>query len=118
MQDATRSLGEPITPTSERAAPVQTIEDIERRAEEIKDAELDTLARLAAFIRELAVELPPESRMPLIFAKTANDLDTYVTYRWNPAWSRRDLDRMADECGADTLEEFAAQLQRFAERMR
>jgi hypothetical protein len=96
----------------------RTIADIERRAEEIKDAELDAIDRLIVFLRELAVELPSESKLPLIFADKANKLSNITRYRWNPEWAKLDLDQLADEWGVDSVEEFVTKAQRWIERSR
>lgn len=55
----------------------RTIEQIEQRAAEIHRAECDALRSIAAFLREQAVNLPVESRLPLDFAEAANTLDTF-----------------------------------------
>src|SRR4051794_38449787 len=74
---ATSNSGKP-TPARARRATTQTIEQIEARAAAIDEAERDSLRRLAAFLRDLAVELPVESKLPLQCADAAKTLDQFA----------------------------------------
>jgi hypothetical protein len=58
--------------------PRRTIEDIERQAVEIRGAENLALAQLVAVMRELAVRLPVESRLPLYLAEHAKSIEEDV----------------------------------------
>src|SRR5215213_361732 len=90
-----------------------TIEDIERRAEEVEGAELEALHRIAELLRELAVELPRESKLPIAFAKTAKRIDQYVACTFHPSWAIGDFDRMVAEIGRDAVERYTLKLEEF-----
>jgi hypothetical protein len=65
------------SPRSRQRATTQTIEQIEAQAEAIRQAEADVMADLAAWLRDRAVELPVESKLPMQFALMANDLELF-----------------------------------------
>lgn len=73
---ATPNSGKPTPARARRAT--QTIDEIEARAAEIVEAERASLQRLAAFLRNEAVELPVESKMPLRLAKAAKTVSLFV----------------------------------------
>lgn len=58
--------------------PRQTIEQIEARERDLRRDESLALRSLAAFLRELAVHLPVESRLPARFAKAAKNADMFA----------------------------------------
>jgi hypothetical protein len=84
--------------------PRQTIEDIERQAEAIRQAEADTMARLAAFLRELAVALPPESKLPVRLAKAAKGADLFATDFPEPVHGLWDTEQLIREWGNEACE--------------
>ena len=95
----------------------QTIDQIEARAAAIDRAERDALARLAAFLRDLAVELPVESKLPVEFAKSAKTLGLWrdggraaVGYRCAMADLVRDVN---DENEARAADELLAAMEAF-----
>jgi hypothetical protein len=90
-----------------------TIEDIERRAEEVEGAELEALHRVAELLRELAVELPHESKLPVSFANTAKRIEKYLTYTFHPSWAVRDLNTMVEDAGREGMERYTRQLEEF-----
>lgn len=57
---------------------VQTIEQIERRAVEVREAENEGLVALVHAMREIAVRLPVESRLPAILAERAKRIERDV----------------------------------------
>jgi hypothetical protein len=69
----------PLMAINKGTAAVQTIEQIESRAREIRRAERDAMRGLSEYLRELAVTLPPESKLPLHFARC-------VTFHAPGAW--------------------------------
>lgn len=73
---AARNAAKP-TPARARRQTTQTIEQIEARAAEIVEAERTAMRELAAFLRNRAVELPVESKLPLRFAESAQTLDLF-----------------------------------------
>ncbi len=94
-----------ITPGRESAPPVRTIEDIERRAAEVLEAEKQALAAIAACLREVAVRLPPDSQMPLKLAKAAqalahNDYCDPATRVWRTFYLLDVIDQHMPEAGA------------------
>src|SRR4051794_26072319 len=74
---AARNAAKP-TPARARRQSTQTIEQIEARAAEINEVERCALRELAAFLRDRAVELPVESKLPLRFAESAKTLDLFA----------------------------------------
>lgn len=63
-----------------------TIEEIEARAAEIRQAEMDALAALVACMREIATHCPPEGRLGLRLAKSSQTMDL-----WAESDGRQDL---------------------------
>jgi hypothetical protein len=59
--------------------PLRTIEDIERRAAEIRVEERRALATLVVCMREIAVRCPIESRLPMQLAEAAKSLSCYAS---------------------------------------
>lgn len=66
------------TPARTQSATTQTIEQIEARLVEVREADRDAMQRIADLLRELAVTLPIESKLPLRFAKAAKSIDAYT----------------------------------------
>jgi len=60
-------------------APARTFEEIEARAAEVRDAERQALKALIACIREIAVRLPADSRLPLDLAGMARVIGLWVS---------------------------------------
>lgn len=58
-------------------ATTQTIEQIEARLIEVRGADRDAMQQIANLLRELAVTLPVESKLPLRFAESAKTLDLF-----------------------------------------
>jgi hypothetical protein len=58
--------------------PPRTIEDIERRQRELHAVELDAVRTLVVVLRELAIALPSESKLPYELADTAKKLSKAV----------------------------------------
>ncbi|HEY4279401.1 MAG TPA: hypothetical protein VGM91_14350 [Conexibacter sp.] len=56
-------------------ATTQTIDQLERRIVAVRDAENDALTVLVTVLREIAVRLPVDSRLPLILAKRAKSIE-------------------------------------------
>jgi hypothetical protein len=89
----------------------QTIEEIEARADAIKQAENEAMSALAAFLRDLAVTLPPESKLPVRFAEAAKSIDLFgdAAAFWR-------VEQGIREWNADKVDELIALAQR-ARRM-
>jgi hypothetical protein len=69
----------PKRPRGQMTPPLRTIEDIERRAAEIRVAESYALATLVACMREIAVRCPLESQLAMQLAETAKSLNRWAT---------------------------------------
>jgi hypothetical protein len=69
----------PKRPRGQTKPPLRTIEDIERRAAEIRVEERQALATLVVCMREIAVRCPIESRLPMQLAEAATSLSRYAT---------------------------------------
>jgi len=72
-----------------------TIKELERRAVEIREAEVAAVRRLIGDVRDVAVELPEGSRLAVDLAVTARRLEEHVNlsrarYAMNPL---NDLER-------------------------
>jgi hypothetical protein len=65
-------------PRSGDRATTQTIDQIEAQAAAIEHAECAVMQDLAAWLRERAVELPVESKLPMRFAKAAKDIELFT----------------------------------------
>jgi hypothetical protein len=61
-------------------APPRTIEDIERRQRELHAVELDAVRTLVVVLRELAIALPSESKLPYDLADAAKRLAKEVAF--------------------------------------
>lgn len=88
----------------------QTIEQIEARDAEVRTAERDAMSQLAELLRELAVELPPESRLPIRFAKTANYIDIFTTGPYH-VMRTTDIDRLVNEWSLEEIEALIPKLE-------
>lgn len=75
---AARKTSRESTPAHARRATTQTIEQIERRIVDVRDAENEALGVLVTVMREIAVRLPVESRLPLILAERAKSIENGV----------------------------------------
>jgi hypothetical protein len=91
----------------------RTIEEIEQRAALIHRSERDAFDRLAAFLRELAVELPPESRLPIRFAEAANRI---TQLHDTGALAARIMEREVQEYELDEVDAWIAELARWRGR--
>ena len=87
----------------------RTIDEIEARAAEVLEAERDGMRRLAEFLRELAVELPPESGLPLKLAKAAKTIELFERGS-HPGIGTMDLFEVIEEWGVEACAELAAKL--------
>lgn len=74
---AARNAAKP-TPARASRTTVQTIEQIEARTIEIRDAENEALTVLVHVMREIAVRLPLESRLPMVLAERAKSIEEGV----------------------------------------
>lgn len=63
-----------------------TIEELEQRADELRDAEAAALNALGEGMRELAVLLPDGSRLAVDFARLARTLDLFATVSSPGPW--------------------------------
>ena len=98
------------TRTGERSASApRTIQEIEARAAEVLEAERDAMRRLAEVLRELAVELPGESGLPLKLAKAAKTIDIFQSGA-HPDLGLMDLPRIVDEWGVEAVAVLAQKL--------
>jgi hypothetical protein len=95
--------------TASRGVPHQTIDQIEARAVEVKEAERDAMRRLAEALREIAVELPPESTLPIRLAKAAKTIDLFQLGS-HPDVGLMDVPRLVDEWGVEACAELVASL--------
>jgi hypothetical protein len=91
------------------ASAARTIEEIEARAAEVLEADRDAMRRLAEFLRELAVELPAESSLPLNLAKAAKTIDLFQRGA-HPELGLMDLPRIVDEWGVEAVAVLAQKL--------
>lgn len=95
-------------PRPRRRATTQTIEQIEAQAAAIEHAECAVMQDLAAWLRERAVELPVESKLPMRFAKAANDIELFTggSSSMPEFAARRGVQRnLVDEWGRERCEE-------------
>src|SRR4051794_20764239 len=86
------------------AGPLQTIEAIEARAAEIVERERVAMLNIAAFFRETAVELPPESRMPVRLANAARTLDSFARGSEPALWGCLTFDKVVEAYSNELLE--------------
>lgn len=83
-------------------ATTQTIEQLEARIVEVREADRDAMQQIAELLRELAVTLPAESKLPLRFAKAAKSIDAYTGGGiLDPADADWYVETVAREGGAD-----------------
>jgi SOS response regulatory protein OraA/RecX len=83
--------------------PRQTIEQIEAHAAAVLEEERQALRALAACMRELAVRLPVESKLPVRMAKAARSADLFSG--GDVAWvGLLDVERLVDEWGREQCE--------------
>ena len=61
--------------TTNDTGTARTIEDIERRQQEVRAIEFDAVRTLITVLRELAIALPPESKLPYDLADAAKSLE-------------------------------------------
>lgn len=69
--------GAKLTPARASRATTQTIAELEERANAIREANRDAMHQIAVLLRDLAVTLPAESKLPLQFAETAKKIDLF-----------------------------------------
>ncbi len=93
-----------------------TIEEIEAQAERVTEAERDAMRRLAVFLREIAVELPAESKAPVRLAKVAKSIDLYTTGTEPALWSCCTVEEIVREYGVDAVDEYIAKLEQAKRR--
>jgi hypothetical protein len=87
-------------------------EEIEAHAEEIKRAEGEAMRKIAALMRDLAVELPHESKLPVRFADTANRIDRFAEFALH-RYSLGDLNNIVDEWGPEEVRKHVAATQAY-----
>src|SRR5215217_8250307 len=73
-----KGSGSATSPQAENGNTTQTIEEIERRAADVLEQERQALRALVDCLREIAVRLPVESRLPLDLAKAAGTLELWA----------------------------------------
>ncbi len=95
----------------------RTIEEIEAQAERVTEAERDAMRRLAAFLRELAVELPAESKAPVRLAKVAKKLDIFIDGTEPASWCCLPVEQFVREYGADAVDDYIAKLDDHIEKL-
>lgn len=95
----------------------RTIEDLEAQAAAVTEAEREAMRRLAAFLRELAIELPAESRIPVRMAKAAKNLDVFTNATEPGHWGCGTVDQIVQEYGIDAVDDYIAQLERARSRV-
>lgn len=83
----------------------QTIAEIEAQAEAIRWAEETAMVDLAAWLRETAVTLPAESKLPIRFAKAAKTIEYYTGRRSDSPWlGFHDVHKTIEEYGREGCE--------------
>jgi hypothetical protein len=91
----------------------QTIDQIEARAAEITQAERDVMNDLAEWLRAAAVELPVESKLPVTFARVANDIELFTGRNATiPALGVHDVYRAVEDWGREQLREWVANIEK------
>jgi hypothetical protein len=100
-------------PRRGRRATTQTIEQIDAEAAAIRQAEEDVMVALAGYLRDLAVQLPVESKLPVVFAKTAKAIGLYTGRESEFPWlGFRDVSQMVEEYGRERCEDLYGSLAR------
>lgn len=75
-----------------RRGPLRTIDDLERRQQEVLECERDAVAAVAMLLRELAIRLPDESPLIRRFAEQAHAIDIQATGPYVASSVGRSLD--------------------------
>src|SRR4051794_24880595 len=98
-----------------RRQTTQTIAQIEARAAEVAQHEREAVCRIADLLRELAVTLPAESKLPMRFAKTARSIDGRGACEVGNSLAAYDVNSLAGECGREQERDAAAAMVRAVE---
>jgi hypothetical protein len=97
----------------------RTIEQIEERSAQIRQAEVDAMREIAALMRDLAVKLPHESALPVKFAEAAKSIEMMSESAAAATWiAYRSAERVVVEWDRETLENLIACARRALESMK